>query len=72
LVIAQRGKPPIAVECKWSADDFDPRHIKAFRNRYEDGLNLAVAADVDRDFGKRYGKIDVRFVGLPRLRREIL
>jgi predicted AAA+ superfamily ATPase len=71
LVIAKRDKPPIALECKWSADDFDARHIKAFRNRYEEGLNLVVSADVDRDFSKRYGKIDVRFVGLPRLHREV-
>ncbi len=71
LVIAQRGKPPMALECKWSADDFDPRHIKAFRNRYEGGLNVVVSADVDRDFSKRYGKLDVRFVGLPHLRREV-
>ena len=71
LVIAKRDEPPIALECKWSADDFDARHIKAFRNRYDEGLNLVVAADVDRDFKKRYGKIDVRFVGLPRLHREV-
>ncbi len=72
LVISGRGNPPKAIECKWSADDFDPRNLKAFRNRYEEGLNLVVSADIERAFNKRFGKLDVRFVGLPELCREVL
>jgi predicted AAA+ superfamily ATPase len=71
LVIAKRDMPLIVIECKWSADDLDARHIRAFGNRYEEGLNFVVSADVDRDFSKTYGKFEVRFVGLPRLRREV-
>jgi predicted AAA+ superfamily ATPase len=70
LVVSGRGAAPIAIECKWSANDFNPRNVKAFRNRYEEGLNLVVSADIERTFNKKFGKLDVRFVGLPDLRRE--
>ena len=68
-VFAPRGKAPTAIECKWSADAFDPANLKAFRRRYPAGRNLAVAADVDREFERRYGDLRVRFVGLPGLVR---
>ncbi len=32
FVIVQRGKSPIALECKWSADYFEPNNIQAFRD----------------------------------------
>ncbi len=64
FVFAPRGRPPTAVECKWSADSFDPASLKAFRRRYPAGRNLVVAADVDREFERRYSDLRVRFVGL--------
>lgn len=67
FVIVQRGKPPVAVECKWSANDFDADNVKVFRNRYEEGENFVVAADVDRGFERRYGDVPVRLVGLAEL-----
>lgn len=72
IVIAHREESPIAIECKWSANDFEPRNLRSFRNRYHHGLNLVVSADVDRTFGKKYGKLSVRFVGLRELHREVL
>lgn len=64
FILARRGQPPTTIECKWSADHFDPAGIKAFRHRYPAGENLVVANDVDRAFTKRFGDLSVRFVGL--------
>ena len=64
FVLARRGQPPTAIECKWTADHFEPPGLKAFRNRYPEGENLVVAHDVDRAYTKRFGDLSVRFVGL--------
>jgi uncharacterized protein len=69
FVFAPRSNAPTAIECKWSADAFDPAHLKAFRRRYRAGRNLVVAADVDREFERGYGDLRVRFVGLSGLVR---
>lgn len=64
FVLARRGHPPAAIECKWTAESFDPAGLKAFRNRYPAGENIVVAQDVDRAFTRRFGPLSVRFVGL--------
>jgi predicted AAA+ superfamily ATPase len=64
LIIASRVRPPIAIECKWSASDLDPSGIQAFRKQYPKGENLVVAQDVDRTFEKSYGDLQVKFVDL--------
>ncbi len=64
FVLGRRGGPPTAIECKWSADEFDPAGLKAFRNRYPQGHNIVVASDVDAPLTRRLGGIPVRFVGL--------
>jgi hypothetical protein len=60
---------------KWSADDFDPANLQAFRLQYPHGKNVVVAQDVDRAFQRTCGKIIVRFESLrsllPRLTREL-
>jgi hypothetical protein len=57
----------MAIECKWSADSFDPGGMQAFRRRFAGPLNVVVAGDVDRPFERRYGEIRVRFLGLSHL-----
>ena len=64
FVLAPRGRPPIAIECKWSSDEFEPRGIRAFRSRYPKGPNFVVSADVEESRTKRYDAVDVRFVSL--------
>ncbi|RPJ16806.1 MAG: ATP-binding protein [Deltaproteobacteria bacterium] len=39
FILAGRGKKPIAIECKWSASNFDPAGMQAFRRHYEKGEN---------------------------------
>jgi predicted AAA+ superfamily ATPase len=53
FVLTRRGQPPTALECKWSASEFDTRGLRAFRRAYPDGLNLLVAYDVDRPYRRR-------------------
>ena len=64
FILARRGRPPVAIECKWSADSFEPAGLKALRGRYPDGANLVVAHDVARPFTRRFGSLSVKFVGI--------
>jgi len=65
FVLSGRGdSSPRAVECKWSADEFEPAALLAFRRRYPHGENLVVAQDVDRSFSRGYRGVEVRFVSL--------
>jgi predicted AAA+ superfamily ATPase len=64
FVIAPRNRPPIAIECKWSASDLNPSGIQAFRRQYAKGENFIVAQDVDRAYEKSYRKLRVEFVNL--------
>ena len=43
FVLARAARPPVAIECKWSADEFDAAGLRAFRSRYPTGPNLVVA-----------------------------
>jgi predicted AAA+ superfamily ATPase len=71
FVLARRGAPPTAIECKWTADDFDAAHLRAFRGRYPGGANYVVASDVDRPVVKRYGDLVVRCVSPGQLIDEL-
>ena len=57
FVLARRGRPPVAVECCWSADDFEPAGLRSFRGAYPGGASFVVTADtpdggsVERAFG---------------------
>lgn len=64
FVVAGRGRPPMAIECKWSATEFDPHNLKRFRERYPEGDSLVAAADVEKPFVRNYKGIEVKFVSL--------
>jgi len=64
FVVAERGRPPVAIECKWSAAEFDPHNLKRFRERYPEGDSLVAAADVEKPFVRNYKGIEVTFVSL--------
>ena len=55
---------PIAIECQWSARDFDATSLRAFRGRYPGGENFLVASDVTAAVTRRYGDLPVRIVSL--------
>jgi len=71
FVLARRGAPPTAIECKWTADGFDAANLRAFRGRYPGGANYVVASDVDRPVVKRYGDLVVRSVSPSQLIDEV-
>ena len=65
FVIVRKGRPPFAIECKWSSDGSeDLSGLKAFRRAYPKGANAVVAANVARPFSRRIGGLIVEFVGL--------
>lgn len=64
FVLARRGKPLMAIECKWSADDFDPGALKVLAARYPKAELFVVAQDVERGYTKRFGSVAVMFTGL--------
>jgi len=72
FVLARRGQPPTAIECKWSAAEFDPASLKAFRSRYLKGSNYVVSTDVGSPLTRRYGALAVRFVSLAALVEELV
>ena len=71
FVLTPRLRKPLAIECKWSANDFDAANLQAFRKQYPHGDNLVVAPDVDRAFQTNYREIIVRFESLRSLTRRL-
>ena len=67
----RRGTTPVAIECKWSAENEIPASLLAFRKQYPQGLNFIVAADIDQAFSRTLGELTVRFVNLNTLISEI-
>lgn len=67
FIVARRGGPPVAIECKWSADEFDAAGLVAFRAKYPDGPNYVVARDVKQMYTRRLRGVPVTFVPLAAL-----
>ena len=66
-----RGKPPVAIECKWSEKLFDGASMKSFRGRHPEGQNLLIAADCKarREFSD--GSLKITAIG-PGMIRDII
>jgi hypothetical protein len=65
FVLVRKGRPPLAVECRWNADDAgDPRGLRTFRASYPDGEDFVVCANVERAFPRRLDGRTLMFVGL--------
>lgn len=71
FVLARRGRDPVALECKWKAERFEPENLLAFRRQYPHGVNLLVASDVERSYTKRFGDVPVQVIGLGQLARAV-
>ena len=71
FIIQNRGKEPIAIECKWKSDHFNSSGIEAFRRQYLKGKNFVVAQDVNRQLKKTFGEIEVTFISLRDLIDEL-
>ena len=71
LVWTPRGRAPLAIECKWSARDFDPSNLAVFARAYPKAELRVVANDVHPAFVREHGGIKIRFVPLEALADEI-
>lgn len=79
FIIAGRGAQsaggdahPAAIECKWSAGEFDSGNLLAFRRQHPRGENFVVAQDVARPYVRSYSDVKVRFIGLSSLGEALL
>ncbi|OGX40619.1 MAG: hypothetical protein A3C53_06450 [Omnitrophica WOR_2 bacterium RIFCSPHIGHO2_02_FULL_68_15] len=71
FIWSRRGADPAAIECKWSADAFDPEGVTAFRRQHPEGPNWVVAHDVERPSQRRVGHLTVEFLPLAELARRL-
>lgn len=71
FIVKRRGRPPIAIECKWSAEEFDIQNVRAFRYQYPEGDNIVVAQDVDRPYARTLAGVRVAFDNLRGLIRRL-
>ena len=71
FVLPHRRGGQVAIECKWSAREIDPRGLRSFRRRHPEGVNYVVSRDVDRPFRQRHGDLDVRCTSLRGLVAEL-
>lgn len=68
FVIPRARSSVDAIECKWSAESFEPRNLIEFRQHYPNGQNLVVAADVNVPYSRDFAGLEVTFEPLGRLR----
>ncbi|MBK8250113.1 MAG: ATP-binding protein [Gemmatimonadetes bacterium] len=65
FVLGGRGdRPPVAIECKWSAADFDARNLATFRKLHPGGLNYVVVPEPVTVDTRVHGELEVRYVTL--------
>jgi predicted AAA+ superfamily ATPase len=72
FVFQKKGGLPIAIECKWRANGFDPGNLKAFRRAYPKGDNYVVAHDIDRPFARTFEGVSATFLSLSELIIKLL
>ena len=71
LIWVPRGKGPTAIECKWSARDFNPANLLVFARLYPKATLLVTAPDARPAFTRNYSGIEVQFLTLDRLTARI-
>lgn len=71
FVLSDRRSDPIAVECKWSASDFDPTNVLSFRRQHPNGPNYVVTNDVTRAYSRNCDGIKIWFTGVADLLQSL-
>ncbi len=72
FVLKKRGKEPIAIECKWTSDNFNPSGLEAFRRQYPNGDNYLVASDIDMNLSRKIGNLKIELIDLQSLLNKLL
>jgi len=71
FVFVPRGRKPVAVECKWRAEEFSDRNLRIFSQHHEPEFCYVVCKDVEAPYQKKFGELTVRFTGLADLIRRL-
>jgi predicted AAA+ superfamily ATPase len=66
-----RGRTPVAIECKWSARDFDPANLLVFARAYPKATLLVTTPDARPAFTRAYRSVRIEFLTLDRLVKRI-
>lgn len=66
-----RGRAVTAIECKWSARDFDPANFRIFAKSYPKAALIVVSTDATPSFTRDYGGVKVEFTTLDKLIHRI-
>ena len=64
FVISEKGRPLIAIECKWRDKDFDPANTKVFLRHYDKAQVYVVSHNVSHTYSRRYGDFTIKFMNL--------
>ncbi len=71
LIWQPRGKPPLAIECKWSARDFDPANMTVFARAYPKAELVVTTPDARPVFTRQYSGVRIKFLTLDRLVQRV-
>jgi predicted AAA+ superfamily ATPase len=71
FILLQRDGKPIAVECKWSSSDFNPKAFVEFATAYPRADFYVVSQDVSRPFSRKSGGLSIEFLNLTDLIRRL-
>ena len=66
-----RGQAPVAIECKWSARDFDPANLMVFARAYPEATLLVATPDARPAFTRAYRGVRIEFLTLDHLLKRI-
>lgn len=72
FILPQRGKPPVAIECKWKSENYNLQNIEIFRKHYPNGENYIVSSNTGKKFTREVNGIKIHFVDLENLIVDLL
>ena len=72
FIWAPRGKNPVAIECKWSARDFNPANLLVFARLYPKTTLLVTTPDARPAFTRTYNGCEVQFLSLAQLATRLV
>lgn len=59
FIVARRGQPAVAIECKWKLKSGQATHFPAFKSLYPDARLVLVTSDADEPyFNRRQGQVE--------------
>ncbi|OFZ80577.1 MAG: hypothetical protein A2583_10300 [Bdellovibrionales bacterium RIFOXYD1_FULL_53_11] len=72
FILAPRGRPPVAIECKWNSKNFDSSAMKVFRSYHKGPGNLVVCGNIQDPEAMNHGGLKTKFIGIEHLRNELI